>query len=768
MYDFTGGVDGSTPDAGVVLDSAGNLYGVTISGGDSSGDGVLYEVSPSGTQTVLHTFSSATDGSTPIGGVLVGADGNLYGTASAGGSNGFGTVWGYNLYDTLNVTLAGTGTGTVTSSPTGINCPGTCSALFTPSTVVSLTETPGTSATFGGWSGACSGSGSCQVTLNSTANVTATFSAPTIQPTTTAVSSSLNPSQYGQTVILTATVTPQTSGTPTGSVAFYDGATLIGTQTLSGGAAQFGTSSFAAGPHSITAIYSGDTNYQASTSSPLVQTVNQAATTIVWSTPSAITYGTALSSAQLNASATPYAGGTYDYTPAAGTVLNAGSQTLSVTFTPSNTNYAPSTGSVTLQVNPASTSVVWSNPASITYGTALSATQLNATVTPAGATGSFVYTPGAGTVLNAGSQMLSVAFNPSGANYVSSTGSVTLQVNQASQTITFTAPPPQTATNKSSFTVAATASSGLPVLYSSSGACTNNGATFTITSVTGTCTVTASQAGNTNYLTAPSVTGTTTVTRAIVPTVSFTGAPASASYQDTFTVVATTNASTVPTITATGACTISGMTVTMSSGTGTCFLKAAWAADDVYTAAAATQRTTAEKLASNVTWTTPAAITYGTALSAAELNATASVPGTFVYNPTSGKVLGAGTQTLSVKFVPTAASDYTTVTATTVSLLVNQADTTTTITSTSLNPSTVGHSILVHFDVASPGKATGSVTVTASSGETCTGSVIASTGNGRCSIKLETAGSITLTAIYNGDANNTGSTSAGFMQTVNN
>ena len=80
LYNFTGGVDGSTPDAGVVLDSAGNLYGVTISGGDSSGDGVLYEVSPSGTQTVLHTFSSATDGSTPIGGVLVGADGNLYGT----------------------------------------------------------------------------------------------------------------------------------------------------------------------------------------------------------------------------------------------------------------------------------------------------------------------------------------------------------------------------------------------------------------------------------------------------------------------------------------------------------------------------------------------------------------------------------------------------------------------------------------------------------------------------------------------------------------
>ncbi len=603
--------------------------------------------------------------------------------------------------------------------------------------------------------------------MNGTANVTATFSAPTIQPTSTAVSL-LNPAQYGQTVTLTATVIPQTSGTPTGSVTFYDGATMIGTQGLSGGAAQLSTSSFTAGSHSITVVYSGDTNYQASTSSALLQTVNQAATTIVWSTPAAITYGTALSAAQLNATATPYAGGIYEYTPAAGTVLNAGSQTLSVTFTPSNANYAQSSDSVTLLVNPASTSVVWSNPVSITYGTALSAAQLNATVTPVGASGSFVYTPGAGTVLNAGSQALSVAFTPNSANYVGSTGSVTLHVNQASQTISFTVPPPPTATNKSSFTVAATASSGLSVSYSGSGSCTNVGATFTITRATGTCTVTASQAGNANYLAAPTVTGTTTVARAIAPTVSFTGAPASASYQSTFTVVATTNASTVPTITATGACTISGTTVTMSSGTGTCFLRAAWASDDVYTAALATQRTAAEKLTSNVNWVTPAAITYGMALSDTQLDATLNVPGKFTYTPGSGKVLGAGTQTLSVKFTPTATADYTNVTATTVSLLVNQADTTTTITSTSLNPSIVGHSILVHFHVASPGRMTGNVTITASSGENCTGTVMASTGNGSCAIKLETAGAITLTATYGGDANNNGSTSAGFTQTVNN
>ncbi len=88
--------------------------------------------------------------------------------------------------------------------------------------------------------------------------------------------------------------------------------------------------------------------------------------------------------------------------------------------------------------------------------------------------------------------------------------SQTFTVNQASQTITFTQNAPSFAPNNSSFTVAATASSGLPVSFSSSGVCTNVGANFTMTSSTGTCTVTASQAGNVNYLAATNVTQTTT------------------------------------------------------------------------------------------------------------------------------------------------------------------------------------------------------------------------------------------------------------------
>jgi hypothetical protein len=77
-----------------------------------------------------------------------------------------------------------------------------------------------------------------------------------------------------------------------------------------------------------------------------------------------------------------------------------------------------------------------------------------------------------------------------------------------------------------------------------------------------------------------------------------------------------------------------------------------------------------DKLTPVITWATPAAITYGTALSATQLDATASVPGTFAYTPPSGTVLAAGTQTLSATFTPSDATDYN-IAADTVSLTVS-------------------------------------------------------------------------------------------------
>ncbi len=100
---------------------------------------------------------------------------------------------------------------------------------------------------------------------------------------TTTLTSSTNPSVFGQSVPFTATVAAASpgSGTPTGTVNFLDGTTVIGTaEPLTAGVATFSTSSLTVATHSITAVYSGDTNFTTSTSSAVSQVVNQAATTL--------------------------------------------------------------------------------------------------------------------------------------------------------------------------------------------------------------------------------------------------------------------------------------------------------------------------------------------------------------------------------------------------------------------------------------------------------------------------------------------------------
>ena len=170
--------------------------------------------------------------------------------------------------------------------------------------------------------------------------------------------------------------------------------------------------------------------------------------TINWATPTAITYGTALSTTQLNATPTnngATVAGTFVYTPAKGTVLGAEAQRLSVTFTPTDTaDYVSATASVTLQVNLATPKITWSKPAAIISGTALSSTQLDAT---ASAPGTLVYSPSVGMVLAGGTQTLSVAFSPTDAvDYTTATDSVSITVTRTTSTTTITANTPDPST----------------------------------------------------------------------------------------------------------------------------------------------------------------------------------------------------------------------------------------------------------------------------------------------------------------------------------
>jgi hypothetical protein len=107
--------------------------------------------------------------------------------------------------------------------------------------------------------------------------------------TTTSLWSSANPSTYGDLVTFTATLSTSLSF---GTVEFFDGITSLGTIGLSGGIASISTSALTGGTHSITAVYSGDGNFDPSTSSPLSQVVNKAASSIaVSSSPNPSTYG---------------------------------------------------------------------------------------------------------------------------------------------------------------------------------------------------------------------------------------------------------------------------------------------------------------------------------------------------------------------------------------------------------------------------------------------------------------------------------------------
>ena len=89
LYAFTGKADGGNPNGPLVMDATGNLYGTaawgTLSGG-GAGDGVVFKLEPSGKETVLYTFTGGVDGGGPDGGLTMDSHGDLYGTTVVGGN----------------------------------------------------------------------------------------------------------------------------------------------------------------------------------------------------------------------------------------------------------------------------------------------------------------------------------------------------------------------------------------------------------------------------------------------------------------------------------------------------------------------------------------------------------------------------------------------------------------------------------------------------------------------------------------------------------
>jgi len=178
-----------------------------------------------------------------------------------------------------------------------------------------------------------------------------------------------------------------------------------------------------AGPYSVVV---GDSAGIVLSTAAILSVSTVTTPTITWTDPAPLTYGTPLGPTQLSAAAN--VPGTFAYSPAAGTVLNAGSnQVLKATFTPLDTNnYATASATVNITVLPATPLLTWTNPAPIYYGTLLGSNQLSAS---ANVPGTFAYSPTNGALLNSGTNTLSAVFTPTDStDYSSVNGSVSLAV----------------------------------------------------------------------------------------------------------------------------------------------------------------------------------------------------------------------------------------------------------------------------------------------------------------------------------------------------
>ena len=180
LHSFNG-TDGSQPVAGLLQASDGNFYGTTLGGG-AHASGTIFAITPGGAFSSLYSFcslggTSCTDGSGPFAGLIQANDRKLYGVTTQGGNANFaGTAFSLQVQFSYVLTVSTSGDGTVASTDGFIHCPGTCSHTYPEGTPVTLDATPGQGWVFGGWNGACLGTGSCTVTMTQPLSVDAIFS----------------------------------------------------------------------------------------------------------------------------------------------------------------------------------------------------------------------------------------------------------------------------------------------------------------------------------------------------------------------------------------------------------------------------------------------------------------------------------------------------------------------------------------------------------------------------------------------------------------
>jgi hypothetical protein len=585
--------------------------------------------------------------------------------------------YGSSLTVTANVTPS-TATGSVTFYDNGTSL-GNPVSLASGSATISLSALAVGAhvftATYGGDTGDATSSAS-------------SASTPVASTTThVSVAASVSTTLPGSSFSLTATVTPAVGSATisAGSVSFYDSSVLLGTVAVSAGTATFTVpTTLAVGKHYLIASYGGVYNgtgtaqFASSLSSSALVTISTSQT-ITFTAPSTATYGN--SPVSLSASSTSLlpvtftASGVCSVSGSSLSFTGAGICTVTASQAGGSGYTAATPVPQTVTVSKASLTITASSPASITYGTAVPAVTAGFSAFVGADTKwtALSTQPHCTTAYTTTSPLGSYATSCSGA--VSANYSITYVPGSVSVTIA-----PQTIGHwyamstvyGTPVTLSATSTSGLAVSYSIvSGPGSINGTTLTPSGV-GTITVSASQAGNSNYSAATPVSRTVTVYQAQLvvsassPSVTFGAA--------------------VPTITASYATLVNGDTsasltsqpvcrtaYTASSHPGSYNAYCYGAVDANYSITYAAGSVTVTKAIPTISAPpTAASITYGAALSTSTLTGgSASVAGVFAWT-TGATVPHVGGPAQSVTFTPTNTTDYTTA-PTTVSLTVNKA-----------------------------------------------------------------------------------------------